>query len=160
MQTNRIYQVQHWPNGQWDRRHNWQKIEAESEKEAAEKVCGFALTQTGRLAQLRARVLRLGDLRQRSATDFYSVESVTLGGGGSSSALGSMLVPAAARTRASLWLGPGFVTSTTPGGNSTGLTFFMSRARIRALARIPSIDVCWCRKLAASLSGGFFAVAM
>jgi hypothetical protein len=36
----------------------------------------------------------------------------------------------------------------------------MSRARIRALARISSIDFCWCRKLAASLSGGFFAVAM
>jgi len=57
-----------------DRRHNWQKVEAESEKEAAEKVCGFALTQTGRLAQLRARVLRFGDLKQRSATDFYSAE--------------------------------------------------------------------------------------
>ena len=74
MQTNRIYQVQHWPNGQWDRWHNWQKVEAGSEKEAAEKVCGFALTQAGRLAQLRARVLRLGDLRQRSATQFYAVE--------------------------------------------------------------------------------------
>jgi hypothetical protein len=36
--------------------------------------CGFALTQAGRLAQLRARVLRFGDLKQRSATDFYSVE--------------------------------------------------------------------------------------
>ena len=74
MQTNRIYQVQHWSNGQWDRWHNWQKVEAGSEKEAAEKVCGFALTQTGRLAQLRARVLRFGDIKQRSATDFYSVE--------------------------------------------------------------------------------------
>ena len=73
MQTNRIYQVQHWPNGQWDRQHNWQKIEAGSEKEAAEKA-GFALTQTGRLAQLRARVLRFGDLKQRSATEFYAVE--------------------------------------------------------------------------------------
>jgi hypothetical protein len=72
-----------------------------------------------------------------------------------------MLVPAAARTRASLWLGPGFVTSTKPCGKSIAFgVFFMSRARIRALARIPSIDVCWCRKLAASLSGGFFAVAM
>ena len=40
MQTNRIYQVQHWPNGQWNPEHNWQKIEAGSEKEAAEKVCG------------------------------------------------------------------------------------------------------------------------
>ena len=74
MKIDRIYQVQHWPNGQWDRQHNWQKIEAGSEKEAAEKVCGFALKQTGRLAQLRARVLRFGDLKQRSATDFYSVE--------------------------------------------------------------------------------------
>ena len=74
MQTRRIYQVQHWPNGQWDREHNWRKVEAGSEKEAAEKVCGFALTPTGRLAQLRARVLRLGDVRQRSATDFFTVE--------------------------------------------------------------------------------------
>jgi hypothetical protein len=74
MQTRRIYQVQHWPNGQWDRDHNWRKVEAGSEKEAAEKVCGFALTATGRLAQLRARVLRLGDVRQRSATDFFTVE--------------------------------------------------------------------------------------
>ena len=74
MQTKRIYQVQHWPNGQWDRRHNWQKVAAGSEKEAAEKICGLALTPAGRLAQLRARVLRFGDLKQRSATDFYSVE--------------------------------------------------------------------------------------
>ena len=29
--------------------------------ESRQKVCGFALTQTGRLAQLRARVLRFGD---------------------------------------------------------------------------------------------------
>jgi hypothetical protein len=56
------------------RGHNWKKIEAASEKEAAEKVCGFPLTATGRLAQLRARVLKFGDLRQRSATDFYAVE--------------------------------------------------------------------------------------
>ena len=52
----------------------WQKVEAGSEKEAAEKVCGFALMQAGRLSQLRARVLRLGDLKQRSATEFYAVE--------------------------------------------------------------------------------------
>ncbi len=74
MQTNRIYQVQHWPNGQWDRRHNWQKVAATSEKAAAEKVCGLALTREGRLAQLRARVLRFGDLKQRSATEFYAAE--------------------------------------------------------------------------------------
>ena len=74
MQTQRMYQVQHWPNGQWDRDHNWRKVEAGSEKEAAEKVCGFALSDAGRLAQLRARVLKLGDLKQRSATEFYAVE--------------------------------------------------------------------------------------
>jgi hypothetical protein len=74
MQTKRTYQVQHWPDGQWDRGHNWRKVEAGSEKEAAEKVCGLVLTATGRLAQLRARVLRFGDVRQRSATDFFAVE--------------------------------------------------------------------------------------
>ena len=74
MQTNRIYQVQHWPNGQWDRRHNWQKVTAGSEKEAAEKVCGLPLRREGRLAQLRARVLRFGDLKQRSAIDFFAAE--------------------------------------------------------------------------------------
>jgi hypothetical protein len=71
MQTKRIYQVQHWLNGQWSPEHNWCKVEASSEKEAAEKVCGAALTEAGKLAQLRARVLTLGNLRQRSATPFY-----------------------------------------------------------------------------------------
>jgi hypothetical protein len=74
MQTQRTYQVQHWPNGQWSREHNWEKVEAASEKEAAEKVCGRALKQDGKLAQLRARVLTLGDLKQRSATPFYAAE--------------------------------------------------------------------------------------
>jgi hypothetical protein len=74
MQTKRTYQVQHWPDGQWDRERNWQKVEAGSEKKAAEKVCGRALTEAGRLAQLRARVLTLGDLKQRSATAFYAAE--------------------------------------------------------------------------------------
>jgi hypothetical protein len=74
MQTERIYQVQHWPNGQWDRRHNWQKVKASTEKAAAEKVCGLALRREGRQSQLRARVLRFGDLKQRSATEFYTDE--------------------------------------------------------------------------------------
>jgi hypothetical protein len=74
MQTKRIYQVQHWPDGQWNRESNWRKVEAASEKEAAEKVCGLALTAEGRLAQLRARVLTFGDLKQRSATPFYAAE--------------------------------------------------------------------------------------
>lgn len=75
MQTKRTYQVQHWPNGQWSREQNWCKVEAASEKEAAEKVCGLALAEAGRLSQLRARVLRFGDLKQHSATPFYAVES-------------------------------------------------------------------------------------
>jgi hypothetical protein len=74
MQTQRTYQVQHWPNGQWSLEHNWKKVEAASAKEAAEKVCGRALKQDGKLAQLRARVLALGDLKQRSATPFYDAE--------------------------------------------------------------------------------------
>lgn len=74
MQTRRTYQVQHWPDGQWSPEHNWRKIEANSEREAAEKVCGLALTDNGTLARLRARVLTFGDLKQRSATSFYTVE--------------------------------------------------------------------------------------
>jgi hypothetical protein len=47
-------------------------VEAASEKEAAEKVCGIILAEIGTLAQLRARVLRFGDLNQHSATAFYA----------------------------------------------------------------------------------------
>ncbi len=72
MQTKRTYQVQHWPDGQWNPEHNWRKVEAGSEKEAAEKVCGLPLTGRGTLAQLRARVLTFGDLKRRSATSFYA----------------------------------------------------------------------------------------
>jgi len=71
MQTKRTYQVQHWPNGHWNPEHNWRKVEAGSEKEAAEKVCGLPLTEHGTLAQLRARVLTFGDFKQRTATSFY-----------------------------------------------------------------------------------------
>ena len=74
MQTKRTYQVQHWPDGQWSPEPTWRKIEANSEKEAAEKGCGLALTEPGTLAQLRARVLTFGDLKQRSATSFYAVK--------------------------------------------------------------------------------------
>ena len=66
MQTKRIYQVQHWLYGQWIRESNCCKVEAFSKKEAAEKVCGVALTEAGKLAQLRA-----------SATPFYAVEQAT-----------------------------------------------------------------------------------
>ncbi len=74
MQTKKTYQVQHWPDGQWSPTHNWRKVEAATAKEAAEKVCGLALREQGTLAQLRARVLTLGDFKQRSATPFYAAE--------------------------------------------------------------------------------------
>jgi hypothetical protein len=74
MQTRRAYQVQLWPNGQWSPQYNWRKVEAASAKEAAEKLCGAALVERGRHAQLRARVLAVGDFRQRSATAFYAPE--------------------------------------------------------------------------------------
>ena len=74
MQTKRLYQVQLWPNGQWSAEHNWQKVEAATEREAAEKVCGLTLREQGKLAQLRARVLKHGDLKQHSATSFYAPE--------------------------------------------------------------------------------------
>ena len=72
MQTKRTYQVQHWPNGEWSPEYNWRKVEARSEKEAAELVCGRPLREEGKLAQLRARVLTVGDLKQRAATSFYA----------------------------------------------------------------------------------------
>src|SRR5262249_13256529 len=66
MQTKRTYQVQHWPGGQWNPEHNWRKIEAASEKEAAEKVCGLALTEHGTLATSRPRPhLRRSQTSQR-----------------------------------------------------------------------------------------------
>jgi hypothetical protein len=74
MQTKKTYQVQHWPNGQWSPMDNWRKVEAASAKEAAEQVCGLTLSEHGTLAQLRARVLALGDLKQRSATPFYATK--------------------------------------------------------------------------------------
>jgi hypothetical protein len=74
MQSKRTYQVQHWPDGQWSPAHNWRKVEAASEKEAAEMVCGLPLSEQGKLVQLRARVLRFGDLKQRSARSFYAAE--------------------------------------------------------------------------------------
>jgi hypothetical protein len=60
--------------GAWEREHNWRKVVAASEKEAAEKVCGRPLSKAGRLTQLRARVLTMGNRRQRSATSFYAIE--------------------------------------------------------------------------------------
>ena len=58
-----------------------------------------------------------------------------------------------------LGLAPGVVTSTEPRGHSNGLgIFFMSRARIRALARISSMQLCCCCRRPAGVPGGFVAV--
>ena len=66
MQT---YQVQLWPDGKWDGRP-YQKVEAPSEKAAAEKIYGRPLVQQGNMARIRARVRALANL-QRTATIFY-----------------------------------------------------------------------------------------
>jgi hypothetical protein len=66
MQT---YQVQLWPDGKWDGRP-YQKVEAPSEKAAAEKIYGRPLVQLGNMARIRARVRALANL-QRTATIFY-----------------------------------------------------------------------------------------
>jgi hypothetical protein len=49
----------------------WIKIVAQSAQEAAEKVCGVKLRDRGKHGELRARVVRYGDLA-RKETDFYA----------------------------------------------------------------------------------------
>src|SRR5262249_55556892 len=43
-------------------------------KKRRRKVCGLPLTKRGTLAQLRARVLIFGDLKQRTATSFFAAD--------------------------------------------------------------------------------------
>jgi hypothetical protein len=57
-----LFQVQLWPNGKWDGK-DYQKVEAESAKEAAEKLYGSALSESGSNFKIRARVRRLGDIK-------------------------------------------------------------------------------------------------
>lgn len=49
------WQVQLWPNGKWDEKP-YQKIDAASAKEAAEKLHGGALTEVGSMGKIRAQV--------------------------------------------------------------------------------------------------------
>src|SRR5438309_6723332 len=41
MQTKRIYQVQHWPDGEWDRGHNWKKNRSGQRKRGCRKGLWF-----------------------------------------------------------------------------------------------------------------------
>jgi hypothetical protein len=66
MQT---FQVQLWAEGKWDGKP-YQKVDAETAKEAAEKLCGRPLSETGSNYQIRARVHHM--LRPRGdAAIFY-----------------------------------------------------------------------------------------
>lgn len=57
-----LFQVQLWPNGKWDGK-DYQKVDAESAKEAAEKLYGSTLSERGSNFKIRARVRRLGDIK-------------------------------------------------------------------------------------------------
>jgi hypothetical protein len=63
------YKVQDCKNGPGKR--PWVKVDAQSEQEAAEKLCGIKLRDRGKPGELRARVVRSGDLA-RKETDFYA----------------------------------------------------------------------------------------
>jgi hypothetical protein len=63
------FQVQNCKNGPG--KNTWVKVTAQSAQEAAEKVCGVKLRDRGKLGELRARVVRDGDLA-RKETAFYA----------------------------------------------------------------------------------------
>jgi len=56
------FQVQCWPNGKWDGK-DYQRVEAQTAQEAAEKLCGGPLIERGSNYKIRARVRILGDIR-------------------------------------------------------------------------------------------------
>lgn len=64
------YQVQLWPDGKWDGKP-YQKVEARSEKDAAEKLYGSPLVAQGSMYKIRARVRPLSRM-SRMATIFYA----------------------------------------------------------------------------------------
>jgi hypothetical protein len=61
------YIVQKWSDG---KASAWQRISADSELEAAERVTGIKLRKVGKLGDLRARVRVVGNLSQETA--FYA----------------------------------------------------------------------------------------
>jgi hypothetical protein len=54
-----LYLVQLWPEGKWDGQP-YQRVEAGSAKEAAEKLHGGPLSEVGGHGQMRAQVRPLG----------------------------------------------------------------------------------------------------
>ena len=64
-----IFQVQLWPDGKWDGQ-DYQKIEAETAKEAAEKLYGGVPSDEGSNYKIRAQVRRLGGIKS-NATIFF-----------------------------------------------------------------------------------------
>ena len=63
------YQVHDCKNGPGKR--PWVKVDAQSDQEAAEKVCRRKLRDRGKPGELRARVVHRGDLA-RKETAFYA----------------------------------------------------------------------------------------
>jgi hypothetical protein len=65
-----VFQVQDCKNGPG--KNPWVKVDAQSAQEAAVRVCGIKLRDLGRPGELRARVVRDGDLAPRKETAFYA----------------------------------------------------------------------------------------
>ena len=65
-----VFQVQDCKNGPG--KNPWVKVDAQSAQEAAVRVCGIKLRDRGRPGELRARVVRDGDLAPRKETAFYA----------------------------------------------------------------------------------------
>lgn len=62
------FRVQLWPDGKWDQK-DYQKVDATSAKEAAEKLYGKPLSEVGSNFQMRARVHPF--IPRGNATPFY-----------------------------------------------------------------------------------------
>ena len=66
------FQVQDCKNGPG--KNPWVKVTARSADEAAEKVCGVRLRDRGKPGELRARVVRDGDLARKETVFYADVE--------------------------------------------------------------------------------------
>lgn len=62
------YLVQKWSHG---KASPWQRVSADSELDAAERVTGVKLRTVGNLGELRARVRVVGNLKKETA--FYAL---------------------------------------------------------------------------------------